>query len=151
MPAVAHLYAHDAPTTGGVTANRALDPASRTAAASNPSSSAAGVGTLGHRRPGSITEVDENTDDTSDGDDAEGGGRGAEGEREGEGEGSTALPAPEAKGEGGSADLVKEAEAAAGKLLAGAAKERENVMSMSTVVLQEAKRNKRFRFFSEER
>eukprot|EP00752_Nemacystus_decipiens_P003913 g3587.t2 len=151
MPAVAHLYAHDGPTAGGVTTNRGLDAASGAATGNNPSNSAPGVGTLGHRRPGSITEVDENTDDTSDGDDAEGGGEGAQGE----GEGSTARAAAEEKGEdgggGGGGDLGKAAEAAAGKLLAGAAKERENVMSMSTVVLQEAKRNKRFRFFSEER
>lgn len=40
---------------------------------------------------------------------------------------------------------------AASKLLAGTADARQNVMSMSTVVLQEAKRNKRFQFFNEER
>lgn len=132
MPAVAHLYAHDAPPTGGgITANRDLDPPSGVSATSNPS--AGGVGTLGHRRPGSITEVDENAD--SDGDDAGGGEGGGEGGRGAEEEESA----------------TRAAEAAAGKLLAGAAKERESVMSMSTVVLQEAKRNKRFRFFSEER
>lgn len=40
---------------------------------------------------------------------------------------------------------------AASKLLAGTANARRKVMSMSTVVLQEAKRNKRFQFFNEER
>lgn len=40
---------------------------------------------------------------------------------------------------------------AASKLLAGTANVRRNVMSMNTVVLQEAKRNKRFQFFNEER
>eukprot|EP00903_Cladosiphon_okamuranus_P005725 g5683.t1 len=151
MPAVAHLYAHDGPPAGGggrVTTSRDLG----AAATSNSSN------TLGHRRPGSITEVDENenTDDT-DGDDAadgQGGGDGeAQGEGEGEGDGSAARAraAAEVNGQGGDGDLSKEAKAAAGKLLAGSVKERENVMSMSTVVLQEAKRNKRFRFFSEER
>lgn len=145
MPAVAHLYAHENHPTGGVTTNRELDPTGTSgggAGTSNPSN------ILGHRRPGSITEVDENTDDT-DGDDA-GDGQGGGEEAQGEGEGSAARAA-ELKGQSGDADLSKEAEAAAGKLLAGAAKEREDVMSMSTVVLQEAKRNNRFRFFSEER
>lgn len=148
MPAVAHLYAHNGPPTGGVTSSRDLDPPSGSEATSNPSNaaSAAAVGTLGHRRPGSITEVDETADTDGDddaGDDGEGGGGGGGGGAEG-----SVARAVEAAGQ---ADLGKEAEAAAGKLLAGAAKERESVMSMSTVVLQEAKRNKRFTFFSEER
>lgn len=145
MPAVAHLYAHDGPPTAGVTTSRDLDPTSGAAATGEPSTAAPGIGTLRHTRPGSITEVDENTD--SSGDDAGDGG--------GEADGAAAVRAAEATGQGANvgkeAEVAKAAEAAAGKLVAGAAKEREKVMSMSTVVLQEAKRNKRFRFFSEER
>lgn len=144
MPAVAHLYAHDGPSTG-VTTTRDLDPASGVSANSNNSTNTSkaavgAAGTIRHTRPGSITEGDESLGDA---DGQDGGGDGGD---EGARGGSTARAA-EATGPG----LAKEAEAAAGKLLAATTKERQSVMSMSTVVLQEAKRNKRFRFFSEER
>ncbi|CAM9124180.1 unnamed protein product [Ectocarpus sp. 12 AP-2014] len=140
MPAVAHLYAQDGPASyaaSGVTTGR--DPESAVAAtsggatastSSNAAAAAPGGGAGGHRRPGSITEVDETVDTSGD---ESGGDAGVK-----------------AVGGGGAVTLAA-AEEAAGKLLVGAAKERESVMSMSTVVLQEAKRNKRFRFFSEER
>ena len=52
---------------------------------------------------------------------------------------------------GGAKGGSNAAESAAAKLLASTRGERQSAMSMSTVVLQEAKRNRRFRFFSEER
>ncbi|CAM9872905.1 unnamed protein product, partial [Hapterophycus canaliculatus] len=149
MPPVAHLYAQDGPSTGGITANRDVDPSPAALGAAISSSSTSDIvaaaaavpaGSMGtdttialqlHRRPGSITEGDETLLDTDDGEGGSATGLGKEGQ---------------AAEEVGAA-----ARAAAGKLLAGTAKERQSAMSMSTVVLQEAKRNKRFRFFNEER
>ena len=54
-------------------------------------------------------------------------------------------------GKGGSNAAETAAATAAAKLLSSTRSERQSAMSMSTVVLHEAKRNRRFRFFSEER
>lgn len=151
IPAVAHLYAHDGLSTSVTGAGRALDPpsavATNTRADVAPSPAALELtrpSSVEFARPSSIIEGDETSSDE-------------EGAAEGEKEGGEVSRDVAAVGDGGVGGGDKErereraAEAAAGQLLAATAKERQSVMRMSNVVLQEAKRNKRFRFFSEER
>lgn len=172
MPPVAHLYVKDGPPTGGgVTSNRDVDPAPPALGSSSNSNSntsefvpaafsstgSAAADTTSalqlHRRPGSITEGDETLGDTDDGEGGSGSGSGRGDRESGE---SIVARAVEATGldkdkEAEEEEVGAAAKAAAGKLLAATAKERQSAMSMSTVVLQEAKRNKRFKFFNEER
>lgn len=128
MPSVAHLYALDGSTSNSVTANRSLDPPSEATAATL--TAAYGAGTGGDVIRSSITEGHEEEE---------------EGKDEDEGKGQTSKAPHEGD------DGVKAAQRAAAKLLEATAKQRHPTMSMGTVVLQEAKRNKRFKFFSEER
>lgn len=171
MPAVAHLYTHDGPSTS-VTAGRGNEsPSGNTASTSRTTSAAvaAAAGKFKLARPSSITEGDESfdQDETRPEPGAEGAAAAAAGAAAGAEAGGGAEagvgagPSEEEMGTVKSALAVSvadgvvgggnAAETAAAKILAGTRSERQSAMSMSAVVLQEAKRNRRFRFFSEER
>lgn len=123
MPAVAHLYSHD----GSAAAAVALAAATTTPSqVTKPKSSTVSV----LDKPTTVQEMDDESQD-----------------RSGEILGREAVLA----GGGGGEEDLRAARSVAKKLLASTTDTRKAVMNMGTVVQQEAKRNKRFKFFNDER
>lgn len=150
MPPVAHLYSHDGDCSSARQSLN-LGPPLPAAAASNvlaTSATNAGAGQITKHRSGSFTIAEEGA--TAKASNVEGGGGEGGKATEGSDDGvSVALAiAKAASGEGGTATA---AEAAAKELLASTVDTRKAVLRMGTVVQMEAKRNKRFRFFNDER